>query len=319
MNMKTVIPLGLALVLGLVAAFLVRNVMAHRNLPLPSNANTVAVVVAKADVDPGKSLDKEDLAIARVPAEFAPSHVFSDPNQLVGRVVIAPLTRGQTIMESLLAAAGTGSGLQALIPPGMRAVTIEVNEFTGVGGMLEPGCRVDLVSTLNDPKTHESMAKTILQYVQILAIGRSTTPPHPVEGQPLPPPTNNITLLVTPKQAQTLELACSSARPWLILRYGRDGQELQLDGTGLSSLRGDNTDTSATATASATPVQAATANPFTPVVDTIPQEKPTTYRRTVTIIENGVEREVTLTLPLPHTDGTADTSLESQKPADGGR
>jgi pilus assembly protein CpaB len=317
--MKTVIPLGLALVLGLVAAFLVRNVMAHRNLPLPSNANTVAVVVAKADVDPGKSLDKEDLAIARVPAEFAPSHVFSDPNQLVGRVVIAPLTRGQTIMESLLAAAGTGSGLQALIPPGMRAVTIEVNEFTGVGGMLEPGCRVDLVSTLNDPKTHESMAKTILQYVQILAIGRSTTPPHPVEGQPLPPPTNNITLLVTPKQAQTLELACSSARPWLILRYGRDGQELQLDGTGLSSLRGDNTDTSATATASATPVQAATANPFTPVVDTIPQEKPTTYRRTVTIIENGVEREVTLTLPLPHTDGTADTSLESQKPADGGR
>jgi pilus assembly protein CpaB len=319
MNMKTVIPLGLALVLGLVAAILVRNAMAHRNTPNTSNGNTVAVVVAKADIDPGKALEKEDLVIARVPAEIAPSHVFSDPNQLVGRVAIAPLARGQTIMESLLASTGSGSGLQALIPAGMRAVTIEVNEFTGVGGMLEPGCRVDLVSTLNDPKTHESMAKTILQYVQILAIGRNTTPPHPVEGQPLPPPTNNITLLVTPKQAQTLELACSSARPWLLLRYNRDGTQVQLEGTGLGSLRGDPTDSDApvnTASATPAPAPASPANPFTPIAETTPQEKPTTYRRTVTFIENGVERDVTMTLPIPRTD-TVDTSTEQRQPADG--
>jgi Flp pilus assembly protein CpaB len=169
---------------------------------------------------------------------------------------------------------------------------------------------------LNDPKTHESMAKTVLQYVKVLAIGQSTTPPHPVEGQPAPPPTNNITLLVTPKQAQTLELACSSARPWLVLRYNNDGADVQLDGTGMSSLRGDTAGSDAPVTASDTPAPAASANPFTPVVDTTPQVKPTTYRRTVTIIENGVERQETLILPIPQTTDTVDiNSLKG--PADG--
>lgn len=326
MNMKTVIPLGLALVLGIVAAFLVRNAMSHRNSPLTGNSNTVAVVVAKDDIDPGKALAKEDMVIARVPAEIAPSHVFSDPNQLVGRVVISSLSKGQTIMESLLAASGSGSGLQALIPPGMRAVTIEVNEFSGVGGMLEPGCRVDLLSTLNDPKSHEAMAKTILQNVRISAIGRNTTKPHPVDGQPIPPPTNNVTLFVTPKQAQTLELACMSGRPWLVLRSNGDNQQVALEGTTLGSVRGDPADTDAQNTPGAAPTAptpTATPNttnqsPFTPIAEVVQAEKPTTYKRTVTIIEEGVEREVTMTLPIPHTE-TADTSTDQRQPADGGR
>lgn len=322
MNMKTVIPLALALVLGLVAALLVRSAMAHRNSPTASNANTVAVVVAKQDVEPGKALDANDLALARVPAEFAPTHVFSDANQLVGRVPIAPLSRGQTIMESLLAASGSGSGLQALVPPGMRAFTIEVNQFTGVGGMLEPGCRVDVIGTLSDPKTRENMSKTVLQNIKILAIGRNTTPPHPVEGQPVPPPANDITLLVTPKQAQLLELACAAARPWLVLRYNKDGAEVELENTGLAELRGDKADDagsqpSAIAAATPTPSAAPTvASPFTPVADTTVQEKPTTYRRTVTVIEGGVEHQVTFTLPLPHGESVDTTDL--QQPANSG-
>ncbi len=318
MNMKTVIPLALALILGLVAAVLVRNTMAHRNSPLTTTNNTVAVVVAKADVDPGKALDKEDLAIARVPAEFAPSHVFSDPNLLVGRVAISPLTKGQTLMESLLAPSGTGAGLQALIPTGMRAVCIEVNEFSGVGGMLEPGCRVDVVSMLNDPKTHESMTKTILQYIKILAIGRNTTPPHPVEGQPLPPPANSVTLLVTPKQAQTLALASSASRPNLVLRYGRDNTEVALEGTGIAQLRGDPTDGEAAgnqASNASTPAPSNAANPFAVIAEQPQEEKPTTQRRTVTFIKNGVEQQVTFTIPV-QASATVSTSTD-RAPADG--
>jgi pilus assembly protein CpaB len=312
MNMKTVIPLGLALVLGLVAAILVKNTMSHRSAPISSNANSVAVVVAKQDIDPGKAMDKEDLTIARVPAEIAPSHVFSDPAQLEGRVAIAPLSRGQTIMESLLAPTGTGSGLQALIPPGMRAVTIEVNEFSGVGGMLEPGCRVDLVSTLNDPKSHEQMAKTILQYVKILAIGHSTTPPHPVEGQPAPPPSNNVTLLVSPKDAQILELACASGRPWLVLRYGNDNSNLSLEPTALHQLRGDPEGGDAPAVAATpnqNPVSAPPAqnSPFSPVPDATADERPTTERWTVTCIRAGAEQKTNFTIPIVRSD-TAGTN-----------
>ena len=60
----------------------------------------------------------------------------------------------------MLAPIGSGSGLQALVPPGMRAITIEVNEYTGVGAMITPGCRVDVIATLNDPKTDGRIAKT---------------------------------------------------------------------------------------------------------------------------------------------------------------
>ena len=317
MNMKTVIPLGLAIILGLVAAILVRNTIAHRSTGNTSNSNTVAVVVAKLDVEPGKELTKEDLAVAKVPAEIAPGHVFSDPNLLVGRVATSPLSVGQTIMESLLAPSGTGSGLQALIPPGMRAVTLEVNEFSGVAGMLEPGCRVDLVSTIMDPKVHESMAKTVLQNVKISAIGRSMSPVHPVEGQPLPPPSNDVTLLLTPKQVQTLELCQMSSRPWLVLRSSRDNAEQQIEPTPLAWLRGDPTEGD-DGQVQNTSTPSTPANPFQPV-DAISEQQPTTIKRNVIFIRGGAESQQTITIPAPHVDGSSTNvgTNDQQKAIDG--
>ena len=207
MNMKAVIPLSLAVILGLVAAILVRNAIARNKSGPAQPSNLVTVVVAKQDVEPGKELTKEDLNISKIPAESAPGQIFADPAQLVGRVPTSPLVKGETILETLLAPTGTGSGLQALVPPGMRAITLEINQFSGVGGMLQPGCRVDVLSLLNDIKTHESVSKTILQNIKITAVGRSTsaTPPVDANGNPLPM-ANDITLLCTPHQAQVLNL-----------------------------------------------------------------------------------------------------------------
>ncbi len=117
MNMKAVIPLVLAVVLGLVAAILVRNAIKHKNQAPTLASNLVTVVVAKQPADPGHQLTKEDVAVSKVPADAAPGQVFSDPNQLVGRVVTTPLVKGQAILETLLAPIGTGAGLQALVPP----------------------------------------------------------------------------------------------------------------------------------------------------------------------------------------------------------
>jgi Flp pilus assembly protein CpaB len=168
--------------------------------------------------------------------------------------------------------------------------------------MLEPGCRVDLISTMNDPKTHESMAKTILQNVKITAIGRNVTTPHPVDGQPAPPPSNNVTLLLTLKQAQSLELACMSGRPWMVLRSYKDNVEQQLESTALSTLRGDATDSDGNNNPvqnTSVPAPVTPANPFSPV-DAVVEPAPTTIRRTVTFIKNGVESQVTFTIPAPN-------------------
>ena len=302
MNMKAVIPLSLAVILGLVAAILVRNAIA-RNKSGPSLAsNLVTVVVAKGDVEPGKELAKEDLGVSKIPAEAAPGQVFSDPAQLVGRVVTTPLVKGETILESLLAPTGTGSGLQALVPPGMRAITLEINQFSGVGGMLQPGCRVDVLSLLNDNKTHESVSRTILQNIKITAVGRSTsaTPPVDANGNPLPP-ANDITLLCTPHQAQVLELAALTGRPWFVLRSMRDGEEAPMEGTTLAELRGDDTQGNGDQTPQVVQsVAPATAEP------TSFDAAPATIKHTVQIIRGGADSHVTFVLPAPR-GVTADT------------
>jgi Flp pilus assembly protein CpaB len=223
--------------------------------------------------------------------------------------------RGQAILETMLAPTGSGRGLAALVPPGMRAVTIEVNEYTGVGGMLEPGCRVDLVAVMRDDKSKESVARTVLQNIKISAIGRSTAPVEPTPGQPLPPPANSVTILVTPQQVQSLELASMSGRPWLVLRSTRDGAEVPIEGTTLSEVLGhsaqdqnatDSTDPNAGTTAAAgTPVPTPTAT-VTPVVSTTtdttqqPQQpqQPQYTRRTVSIIREGVESTYTFMIPV---------------------
>jgi pilus assembly protein CpaB len=227
-------------------------------------------------------------------------------------VAISPLAKGQTILETLLASVGSGSGLQALIPPGMRAVTLEVNEFSSVGGMLEPGCHVDLIANLNDPKTHEAVCRTILQNVKITAIGRSVTPPHPAEGQPLPPPSNSITLLLAPKQVQTLQLAAMTGRPWFALRSGRDDKEINIPAMPIAELRGnekESTDENAQAPVATAPVT--NAGPFTPVTEVAP-EQPKTERHTVTIIRGGVETRQVFVVPVvpapqPEPGSTVDT------------
>jgi pilus assembly protein CpaB len=320
MNLKAIVPLALAAVLGVVAIFLVRNAIAHRNGAPTPTGNTVAVVVAKRDANPGTPLTREDLTVAHLPADAAPGQVFSTPDQLVNRVVgQTPLVRGQAILETMLAPTGSGHGLQALVPPGMRAVTIEVNEYTGVGGMLEPGCRVDLVAVMRDDKSKESVARTVLQNIKISAIGRSTAPVEAAPGQPLPPPANSVTILVTPQQVQSLELASMSGRPWLVLRSTRDGAEVPIEGTTLSEVLGhsaqdqnatDSTDPNAGTTAAAgtpVPTPTPTVTPtVTPVVSTTtdtatqPQQpqQPQYTRRTVSIIREGVESTYTFMIPV---------------------
>ena len=110
MNAKTMIPLGLAVVLGLVAAKLVVSAVQHKPVASTNASNLVTVVVAKRDAAPGTPLGKDDLTTAKVPADAAPGQVFAAADQLVGRVPTTPLVRGQTILEQFLAPAGAGAG-----------------------------------------------------------------------------------------------------------------------------------------------------------------------------------------------------------------
>src|SRR4051812_32083800 len=175
MNVKTWIPLILAVALGLVAMAVARKALRPGGATA-GPVNSVPVVVAKRDVAVGRELAAEDLAVTRVPLDSAPTRAFQSVQDLVGRAVTTPLVKGQAVTDTLLAPAGSGAGIQAVVIPGMRAITIEVNEVTGLGGMLVPGAKVDVICAIRDEKTQQPAARTILQNIRVLALGRLMSP-----------------------------------------------------------------------------------------------------------------------------------------------
>lgn len=233
MKTKTWLPIVLAVVLGVFAAMLAKSAISTRRA---SVGPQMKVVVAKRPIAPGEALAAADLEVAAIAGTIMPEGAHGRADALVGRTVGAQLLKGQTILESLLAPEGTASGLQALVPPGMRAMTIEVNEFSSVGGMISPGSRVDVIASMQEPVNSESMTRTIAQNVLVKAIGQDTGRINDKGEEEKKP--KSVTLLVTAKQAESIQLASLSGRPWLTLRNANDSSVASLAGTTLAELRG---------------------------------------------------------------------------------
>ncbi len=237
MNLKSLIPLIAAVILGLIAL-----VVARKALTKSGSAEgvdpVISIAVAARDMPPGTELKADDLAVSRVPAESLPSGSFRTTLELAGRTTIQPLVKGQAVIDPLLAPTGAKGGLTGLIPAGMRAMTVEVNEFSGLAGMLQPGARVDVIAVIRDERDDKKQsARTILQNLEVRAVGRNINPAPPIEGAPPPPPSNNVTLLMTPKQAQIMNLASQNGRPWLVLRNNLDKELPESETVTLEGLR----------------------------------------------------------------------------------
>jgi pilus assembly protein CpaB len=234
MRWKKWIPLVVALVFGVIAAVIARGMIASGGgISDASSEEMVSVVVASNDIAPGMELTAELLATSQVPLELAPRRAFRMPSELLGSVSQIEIPKGQQILQTMLAAGGSGTGLQALVPPGMRAIALEVNEFSGVGGMLVPGSRVDVLVTLPSGSNGEPISRTIVQNVKVTAIGQRLTRGEG-EGQDF----KSVTLVTTPEQAEAIELATTNGRPRLVLRSGRDNAARESSGMTLAELRG---------------------------------------------------------------------------------
>ena len=161
--------------------------------------------------------------------------------ELEGRVLATAAVKGSPVLQSMLAPKGSGSGLQALIPDGMRTITIEINEFSGVAGNLVPGCRVDVVSSFNGDANGEMVSRTIVQNVKVTALGSRRAAENEQAGNGNNAGAQNqvksVTLLATPREAEAIELATATGRPRLILRSGKDGETLPSDGISVAELR----------------------------------------------------------------------------------
>lgn len=212
--------LVVALTLGAIFAVgtyhYVQAVPATSTLKLP----TTQVVVAGANLDVGAALRLEDLRTIQWPAASVPTGTFSKPEELVGRGLIAPVVEHEPILPGKLASKEAGAGLPPIIPEGMRAVSVRVNDVIGVAGYILPGNHVDVLVDISPTEQHADVtSKVILTDVQVLTAG--TRVERDVEKDK-PITVSVVTLLVDPPQAEKLTLAATEGKIQLALRNPLD-------------------------------------------------------------------------------------------------
>ncbi|MGA9354719.1 MAG: Flp pilus assembly protein CpaB [Terriglobales bacterium] len=222
---------GLALAVGLLVSFTVFNKL--KSLTGGNNLRMVSVVVAAGDIQIGSKLSDHDVTLAAFPLASVPPGAFSRVGQVRQRGVILPISKGDFVLPDKLAAEDAGSGLPSMIPQGMRAVSVRVNDVVSVAGFVQPGTRVDVLATGLPGAGSDAQTNTVLENVAVIAVGRSLLDRVMTgEGQTAPV----ITLLVSPDDAQKLTLASQEGRIQLALRNPLDTRKESIAPTRASSL-----------------------------------------------------------------------------------
>jgi pilus assembly protein CpaB len=235
MNAKNFLALVVAVALGLAATWVGRNLVLGSRAAAGARPQVARVAFAKADLEPGRLIGPGDVALADAPASSVTKAMFTDAKSLVGRAVITPVVKGQTMFEGLLAPAGAEGGLPALVPVGMRAVSVEVNESSAVAGLLIPGCRVDVIATLR-PDGGAQVARTIVENVRVQAVNRRMAQGKGEDAGSAAIKT--VTLIVSPKDAETIELASHGGKLRLVLRGTSDNAPTASVGVSYDQLTG---------------------------------------------------------------------------------
>jgi pilus assembly protein CpaB len=218
------------------ASFIVYRLVG-KEINSKTTRQTAKVAFAARDLEIGTLIKASDLKMGDVVGE-TPKDAVLKLETAVGRGVVSTLYAGEPVMERRLAAVGSGGGLAATIPPGMRACAVKVDEVVGVAGFVVPGMRVDVIisgnNTPGETSTMGMRVKTLLQNLQVLSAGTNFQKDQ--EGKPVQVPVVN--LLVTPEQAELLSLASNQTRIQLVLRNPLDTQFAKTPGTEMAGLFG---------------------------------------------------------------------------------
>ncbi len=215
MRRNNAIVLGVALVLGAIAAILARNwLLSHGRLQ--GGAGTI--VVAAAPLAFGTQLSPENIKEIPWNTSELPDGAFATAGDLLHngrRMALASIARNEPVMRSKITAPGQRAALSSMLDPGKRAVAVRVDDVRGVAGFIQPGDRVDvvLIRTESESRTKEGYSDVILQSAKVLAIDQITG-----ERPEQPTIAKAVTLELSAEDAQKVLLATNIGRLSLILR-----------------------------------------------------------------------------------------------------
>jgi pilus assembly protein CpaB len=230
MNVKSVILIVAALLFAGGTAFVASRVMApQRAAPVaqaPKEQPAKKVLVAKGNLPAGTFIKEEDVTWQKWPTDGV-NEVYliegqADIGTVVGAVVRKGIVAGEPITEARIARPGDRGFLAAVLTPGMRAISIDVNEPSSVAGLVFPGDRIDVLLNMQftlesaegeTSKYRPQTSETVLENVRLLATDRNL---NDIEGDPKKIKT--VTIEVTPKQAEMIKVAASMGQLALSLR-----------------------------------------------------------------------------------------------------
>jgi len=223
MRSRGLLMLFIAVIAGLAAVILAARWMQGQG------GSKGSIAVANADIELGGRIAPEMVRLTEWPEGSVPAGSFSDASKLQGRVVLVSIQRGEPVTEARLAPIGTKGGLSAVVPEGKRAMTVRVNDVVGVAGFALPGTYVDVMVNTQDEAGAQhsdrdhSISKIVLERILVLAVAqeadRDGTKPKVV---------NAVTLELTPRDAEMLDLARSVGTLSLVLRNQTDPKATQL-------------------------------------------------------------------------------------------
>lgn len=250
MRSARLIILAIALVAGVVAFMLVRNISKAPETEVVEVSKTIdvmQVLVAAKDMKPGSVISPKDLEWQDWPQSSIPNLVRKDEkpdamDAMKGAVVRSELVKGEPIRMSKVVNVGSGGYLSAVLPPGKRAISTAVSPETGAGGFILPNDRVDVILTRRESDPYQDgketiVSDTVLTNARVLAIDQTVEEKNGetvVVG-------SVATLELDPEQAETLALAQRMGELSLTLRSILDGKEPSDSAKSLNPARKGNT------------------------------------------------------------------------------
>ncbi len=231
-------PMVFVLLAGLaamLASVMVYSALKRREAEVQqAQAHNVEVVVAAYDLPLGTKIEPGEVKLARWSADSIPDGAYTDPKQVIDSFVKSSLVANEPVVRSKLFTGGKTAGVMPLlIPFGMRAVSVPVDEVSDVAGFVLPHTRVDvLVATQGGGQGAERMfSKVILQNVEVLAVAQEVE-----QQKDEPTVVKVVTLLVTPQEAERLSLATRSGTLRLAMRNYNDNKIVLTSGSDVAQM-----------------------------------------------------------------------------------
>jgi pilus assembly protein CpaB len=231
---KPLIPITLGVVFAAVAAFMTLGYLKQASTkPVTPKLETETVVVATSGIKRGDTVSAENVKVVDWPKNAVPDGAFTTLESSIGTVARTPIFENDPITQHKVVDANSKSVLSMLIPDGRRAISIKVNEVTGISGFVAPSSRVDVLVSLPQKDEDQARTKVVLQDIEVLAIAQAIE-----QRENKPVIVNTVTLNVLPTEAESLTLAANEGSLQLTLRNDRDQARVYTAGVSLDQLVG---------------------------------------------------------------------------------